>query len=103
MKLTQMELIVELGLEQELYKIHELAGIYWWLRETKFMRVEVLERIRASVLRKHALIETDISRKTENVSRAKLFATSLLLEAKASGFLAEATSLVRGDNEIMET
>lgn len=102
MKLTQMELIVELGMEHELYKTHELAGMYWWLRQIKFMRVEILEKARASILRSSALSETNMSQKTENISDAKLFATSQLLEAKAAACMAEALSLVSCPNILMK-
>jgi hypothetical protein len=51
-KLRQMEWIVQLGFELEVYSTDELAGMYWYLRHLTRTRMRHLERIRGFTMRR---------------------------------------------------
>ncbi|RDW71406.1 putative MAK10 [Coleophoma cylindrospora] len=53
-KLRQMEWIVQLGFELEIYQHDELAGMYWYLLQLSKTRARHLERIRGFVMRKYS-------------------------------------------------
>ncbi|PNY27000.1 N-alpha-acetyltransferase 35, NatC auxiliary subunit [Tolypocladium capitatum] len=50
-KLRQMELIVQLGFELEIYQADELAGMYWYLNLLAKSRLQHSERIKSFVVR----------------------------------------------------
>jgi N-alpha-acetyltransferase 35, NatC auxiliary subunit len=50
-KIRQMEWIVQLGFELEVYQPDELAGMYWYLNYLAKSRVQHLERIRSFITR----------------------------------------------------
>ena len=49
-KLRQMELIVQLGFELEIYQADELAGMYWYLNFLAKSRLQHAERIKSFLL-----------------------------------------------------
>jgi hypothetical protein len=53
-KLRQMEWIVQMGFELEVYQPDELAGMYWYLQYLAKTRTRHLERIRGFVIRSFA-------------------------------------------------
>ncbi|KAM0276888.1 hypothetical protein ACHAQH_006306 [Verticillium albo-atrum] len=50
-KLKQMEWIVQLGFELEVYQTDELAGMYWYLQHLARMRLQHIERIKTFTVR----------------------------------------------------
>lgn len=51
-KLRQMETIVQMGFELEVYQTDELAGMYWYLNYLAKFRVQHSERIKTFVVRR---------------------------------------------------
>ena len=51
-KLKQMEEIVQMGFELEVYQPHELAGMYWYLNFLAKFRLQHSERIKTFVVRR---------------------------------------------------
>ncbi|KAH6960879.1 Mak10 subunit, NatC N-terminal acetyltransferase-domain-containing protein [Fusarium avenaceum] len=51
-KIRQMEWIVQLGFELEVYQPDELAGMYWYLNYLAKWRVQHTERIKSFIIRK---------------------------------------------------
>ncbi|KAF2146119.1 uncharacterized protein K452DRAFT_219746, partial [Aplosporella prunicola CBS 121167] len=72
-KLTQMEWIVQLGFEQDVYLPDEYAGMYWWLSSIAATRAELLERILAFVSERHSkLAKADQPQEATAESQPKL-------------------------------
>lgn len=51
-KLRQMENIVQMGFELEVYQVDELAGMYWYLNYLAKFRVQHTERIKSFLVRR---------------------------------------------------
>lgn len=94
-KLRQMEWIVQLGFELEIYQPDELAGMYWYLHFLSQTRLRHLERIRGFVMRKFKASGRD---RHTSIQRDKDFGKTIsylnlsMLEATAKGSFAEALS-----------
>ncbi|KAG6157516.1 hypothetical protein E4U37_007270 [Claviceps purpurea] len=50
-KLRQMEAIVQLGFELEIYQVDEMAGMYWYLNYLAKSRLQHAERVRTFIVR----------------------------------------------------
>ncbi|QPH06146.1 hypothetical protein C2857_004411 [Epichloe festucae Fl1] len=51
-KLRQMEAIVQLGFELQVYQVDEMAGMYWYLNYLSKSRLQHVERIKTFVVRR---------------------------------------------------
>lgn len=94
-KLRQMEWIVQLGFELEVYQPDELAAMYWYLQHLTSTRVRHLERIRIFVLRKLAasnLSHASQAQKEHGFARTLSFINFSMLEATATQGFADALS-----------
>jgi hypothetical protein len=95
-KLRQMEWIVQIGFELEMYQPDELATMYWYVQYLSRTRLRHLERIRAFVTRS---ISTPASRLKEmgtaggmECAKAQAFNSLSTLEASANSAFADALS-----------
>lgn len=95
-KLRQMEWIVQMGFELELYQPDELSTMYWYLQYLSRTRLRHLGRIRAFVTRS---IATPASRIREmgtagglECANAQAFTSLSTLEASANAAFADALS-----------
>ncbi|KAL8817087.1 MAG: hypothetical protein Q9223_004014 [Gallowayella weberi] len=87
-KLRQMEWIVQLGFELDIYQSNELSGMYWYLSQVAGARVQHLERIQTFVTR-----QIRQSRKVSATQKASLkncfsFLEVALTEAAATQWFA---------------
>ncbi|KAL1634010.1 N-alpha-acetyltransferase, non-catalitic subunit [Neofusicoccum ribis] len=91
MKLRQMEWIVQLGFEQEIYLPDERAGMYWWLSSISASRVDLLERILSFIRQKYArLAQTGQNDDLAELLETQNYAESMLHSTKGGSSLAEA-------------
>lgn len=91
MKLRQMEWIVQLGFEQEIYLPDERAGMYWWLSSISASRVDLLERILAFVSQRHArFVKAGQDEDAAELVETQKHVESMLHGTKGSSSLAEA-------------
>ncbi|KAF4537274.1 Mak10 subunit NatC N(alpha)-terminal acetyltransferase [Lasiodiplodia theobromae] len=91
MKLRQMEWIVQLGFEQEIYLPDERAGMYWWLSSISASRVDLLERILDFVSQRHArFLRTGQKEDAAEVLETQTHVESMLHATKGCSSLAEA-------------
>lgn len=95
-KLRQMEWIVQMGFELELYQPDELSTMYWYLQYLSRTRLRHLERIRAFISRS---ITTPGSRIRDmgtagglECANAQAFTSLSTLEASANAAFADAIS-----------
>lgn len=92
-KLRQMELIVQMGFELEVYQVDELAGMYWYLQNLTQTRLRHLERIRGFIMRRFAATGKDRKASSQTgFGRALSFINFSMLEATATQALADALS-----------
>lgn len=90
-KLQQMEWIVLLGFEQDVYLPDELAGMYWWLRQISLERVALLKALHDFFkLRYESLKAGKKSTKAETVQQTVLLVEAMLWEARGTEALADA-------------
>lgn len=94
-KLRQMEWIVQLGFELEVYQKDELAGMYWYLNYLAKWRVQHTERIKSFVGRK--VEELQRSRTADQSTRRQLerslaFIRLSLLDSAVTWELSDALS-----------
>jgi hypothetical protein len=104
-KLRQMEWIVQLGFELDIYQVDELAGMYWYVvpvntsrsRSTDLMgflglrylqhlastRLQHLDRIRVFTTRAFALIVKPSPKQSSSFARSFSFLDLAMLEASA--------------------
>ncbi|TKA68441.1 hypothetical protein B0A49_05779, partial [Cryomyces minteri] len=89
-KVRQMEWIVELGFEQDVYAPDELALMYWYLQHLTASRVEHLKRIRLFLSNRHErlLREDRNTEKARNMLLTLGYNTNLTAEAIAIHSLA---------------
>ncbi|KAM3084260.1 N-alpha-acetyltransferase, non-catalitic subunit [Clarireedia jacksonii] len=94
-KLRQMEWIVQMGFELQIYQPDELSGMYWYLNYICKTRSRHLERIRGFVMRSYSVSRTSSKRSTE---KQREFANSIsyinfaMLEVTATYGFADALS-----------
>ena len=95
-KLRQMEWIVQLGFELELYQPDELAAMYWYVQYLSRTRLRHLDRIRTFATRS---ISTPASRLKDmgtagglECANAQAFSNLSTLEASANSAFADALS-----------
>ncbi|MCJ1477340.1 hypothetical protein MMC13_006011 [Lambiella insularis] len=91
-KLHQMEWIVQLGFELQIYQCDELGGMYWYLQYLANIRLQHLQRIRTFTKRRASLIETPTREQTDALSRSFSFLTFSMIEASATQSFADALS-----------
>ncbi|KAH7058945.1 Mak10 subunit, NatC N-terminal acetyltransferase-domain-containing protein [Macrophomina phaseolina] len=91
MKLRQMEWIVQLGFEQEIYLPDERAGMYWWLSSISASRVDLLERIVTFISQRYAhFVQAAQDGDATELLETQRHVESMLHETKGSSSLAEA-------------
>ena len=95
-KLRQMEWIVQMGFELDMYQPDELATMYWYVQYLSRTRLRHLERIRAFIARS---IATPASRLKEmgtagglECANAQAFSSLSTLEASANSAFSDALS-----------
>jgi hypothetical protein len=94
-KLRQMEWIVQMGFELEVYQPDELAGMYWYLEHLTTTRVRHLERIRMFTMHRFTVSSAGKKRtppKELGFGRALSFLNFSMLEATATQGFADALS-----------
>ncbi|KAJ9665442.1 N-alpha-acetyltransferase, non-catalitic subunit [Coniosporium apollinis] len=92
-KLRQMEWVVQLGFEQEIYQPDELVGMYWWLSQIASSRYTVLEHILPFMRRRHTrFTKRKQVREASSVSRTVDYVDAMIREAKGTTLLAECLS-----------
>ncbi|KAM4059971.1 mak10 subunit, natC n(alpha)-terminal acetyltransferase domain-containing protein [Hirsutella rhossiliensis] len=93
-KLRQMELIVQLGFELEIYQADELGGMYWYLNYLARFRLQHAERIKSFVV--HAVEEArsqsgqGYSSVSEQLQRSLAHTRLSLLDAAVTWELSDA-------------
>ncbi|MCJ1415382.1 hypothetical protein MMC32_001714 [Xylographa parallela] len=91
-KLHQMEWVVQLGFELQIYRTDELAGMYWYLQYLANFRLQHLQRIRTFTLRRVNLIEQPTPEQTAAFSQSLSFLNFSMLETSATQSFADALS-----------
>ncbi len=94
-KLRQMEWIVQLGFELEVYQVDELAGMYWYLQHLIQTRIRHTERIRGFTMRRFSAsgqVRSAPSQKDLGFGRALSYINYSMLEATATHGFADALS-----------
>lgn len=94
-KLRQMEWIVQLGFELEIYQHDELAGMYWYLLQQSKTRARHLERMRGFVMRKYSAFRRSPSpamEKHQEFTKSLSFLNYSMLEATTTYGFADALS-----------
>ncbi|KAI9752782.1 MAG: hypothetical protein M4579_005488 [Chaenotheca gracillima] len=105
LKLRQMEWVIQLGFELEIYQPDELAGMYWYLQYISQTRVGHLERMRGFVNRKFSAVKkSHLARKVmdptlkelelEAFTRTLSFLNFQMLEATAIHDFADTLSCI---------
>ncbi|PHH90179.1 hypothetical protein CDD83_4338 [Cordyceps sp. RAO-2017] len=94
-KLRQMELIVQLGFELEMYQMDELAGMYWYLNHLARFRLQHSERIKSFVVRRVEEARSqprkhDNGKADEQLQRSLAFTRLSLLDAAVTWELSDA-------------
>lgn len=96
-KLRQMEAIVQLGFELEVYQPDELAGMYWYLNFLAKSRLQHTERIktfvvrRANLARSQPIIEPDVE---AQLQRSLTYTRLSMLHAAVTWELSDALSCI---------
>ena len=92
-KIQQMEWIVQLGFELQVYQDDELAGMYWYLNYLAKSRLTHAERIKTFVVHRARTAGASIDPATEKqLHRALAFTRLSLLSAAVTWELADALS-----------
>lgn len=94
-KLRQMEWIVQIGFELEVYQVDELAGMYWYLQHLTQTRIRHVERIRGFTMRRFAASGQERSlpsQKDLSFGRSLSYINYTMLEATATHGFADALS-----------
>ncbi|KND94563.1 N-alpha-acetyltransferase 35, NatC auxiliary subunit [Tolypocladium ophioglossoides CBS 100239] len=95
-KLRQMELIVQLGFELEIYRADELAGMYWFLNFLAKSRLQHSERIRSFVVHKAEEARLHPGKQDpgvdERLQRSLAYSRLSLLDAAVTWELSDALS-----------
>lgn len=91
-KLHQMEWIVQLGFELDIYQPDELGGMYWYLQHLASTRLQHLERIRMFTTRAFRRFSKPSSKTSAAFSRSFSFLDFAVLEASAIQSFADGLS-----------
>jgi N-alpha-acetyltransferase 35, NatC auxiliary subunit len=94
-KLRQMEWIVQVGFELEVYQVDELAGMYWYLQHLTQTRIRHTERIRGFTMRRFTAsgqARSVPSQKDIGFGKSLSFINYSMLEATATQGFADALS-----------
>ncbi|MCJ1483161.1 hypothetical protein MMC06_003328 [Schaereria dolodes] len=91
-KLRQMEWIVQMGFELDVYQVDELAGMYWYLQHLAQTRLQHLERIRTFTNRRFTRLFKPNSQQEASFTRSFSFLNYAMLEASAIQSFADALS-----------
>ncbi|KAA6410043.1 MAG: amino-acid N-acetyltransferase subunit Mak10 [Lasallia pustulata] len=89
-KLHQMEWIVQLGFELDIYQIEELAGMYWYLNHIAQTRLQHLQRIRTFTTRRFSRLTNPTSETKAAFKRSLSFLDFAMLETSATQSFADA-------------
>lgn len=92
-KLRQMEWIVQMGFELEVYQVDELAGMYWYLQHLTQTRIRHTERIHGFTMRRFTAsgqAQSMPSQKDLGFGRALSYINYSMLEATATQGFADA-------------
>lgn len=93
-KLRQMELIVQLGFELEVYQADELAGMYWYLNFLAKSRLQHSERIKSFVVHKVEEVRSQPGKPNpgvdEQLQRSLAYSRLSLLDAAVTWELSDA-------------
>ncbi|KAK9441947.1 Mak10 subunit, NatC N(alpha)-terminal acetyltransferase [Metarhizium brunneum] len=96
-KLQQMEAIVQLGFELEVYQADELAGMYWYLNYLAKSRLQHTERIKTFVVRQATTVRSlhtiDPSQEAQ-LQRSLAYMRLSLLQAAVTWELSDALSCI---------
>lgn len=93
-KIRQMEWIVQMGFELDIYQVDELAGMYWYLQHLANNRLQHIERIRNfSTHRLKRIAKPTLKQKTL-FRRSFSFLDFATLEASATQSFAKGLSCV---------
>ncbi|KAJ4004470.1 N-alpha-acetyltransferase, non-catalitic subunit [Fusarium irregulare] len=97
-KIRQMETIVQLGFELEVYQPDELAGMYWYLNYLAKWRLQHAERIKSFIVRKVEESRAPSRPRDPTVDRqlerSLAFTRLMLLDAAVTWELSDALSCV---------
>lgn len=91
-KLRQMEWIIQMGFELDIYQVDELAGMYWYLQHLASTRIQHLERIRTFTLHRLKGIAKLTTTEKAAFSRSFSFLEFAMLEASATQSFADGLS-----------
>jgi hypothetical protein len=91
-KLRQMEWIVQMGFELDIYQVDELAGMYWYLQHLASIRIQHLERIRTFSIRRIKRVSKPTFEEKTAHSRSISFLEFAMLEASATQSFADGLS-----------
>lgn len=91
-KLRQIEWIVQMGFELDIYQVDELAGMYWYLQHVTSTRIQHLERIRSFAIRRIKYIAKSTIEEKTAYSRSLSFLDFAVLEASATQAFADGLS-----------
>jgi N-alpha-acetyltransferase 35, NatC auxiliary subunit len=92
-KLRQMEWIVQMGFELEVYQVDELAGMYWYLQHLTQTRIRHVERIRGFTMKRFSALgrgRNPALEKELGIGRALSYINYSMLEATAIQGFADA-------------
>ncbi|KAK2600103.1 N-alpha-acetyltransferase, non-catalitic subunit [Conoideocrella luteorostrata] len=95
-KLRQMEVIVQLGFELEVYQTDELVGMYWYLNYLAKSRLHHVERIKTFLVRRTSQVRSqalDLSAE-EQLQRSLTYMRLSMLDAAVTWELSDALSCV---------
>ena len=91
-KLQQLEWIVQMGFELNVYKVDELGGMYWYLQHLVQTRIQHLERIRTFTMHRLSYISTPTEKETAAFCRSISFLDFAMLQAYATQSFANGLS-----------
>lgn len=91
-KLRQMEWIVQMGFELDIYQVDELAGMYWYLQHLASTRLQHIERIRTFSAHRLKRIANPTLKQKTSFRRSFSFLDFATLEASATQSFAEGLS-----------
>lgn len=91
-RLRQMEWIVQMGFELDIYQVDELAGMYWYLQHLASTRLQHIERIRTFSMHRLKCIAKPTLEQKSSFRRSFSFLDFAKLEASATQSFAEGLS-----------
>lgn len=94
-KLRQMEWMIQMGFELEIYQPDEFASMYWYLQYIAKTRIRHLERIRGFIVRRYSASRNSpetTSQHKQEYANSLTFINYSTMEATATYHLADALS-----------